>query len=94
MSEFTSELAGISDLERRLSRRIEEHKGIQLSAHDLDLFVISGAYEALRKAATDFQRQICEQRIEERQPKAASKPHADKTQAALERAQMIIKQNA
>jgi hypothetical protein len=41
----------ISDLDRRISRALETGKGMQLSAADLDLLTISGAYEAVAMAA-------------------------------------------
>src|SRR3546814_1140449 len=52
----------LPDLDRRLSRRIETGKGIQLSPDDLDLLVSTGAYEIFRKDVVDPQR---EQRSEE-----------------------------
>ncbi|MGE6693314.1 hypothetical protein ACQKE8_12825 [Sphingobium limneticum] len=50
------------DLLRRLSRRLEQGKGIQLSPNDLDLLVASGAYDMLTQAAADYQRNLCLQR--------------------------------
>lgn len=43
-----------ADLDRRLSRRLEQGKGIQLSPADLDLLVTSGAREIIaREAASE-----------------------------------------
>jgi len=50
------------DLLRRLSRRLEQGKGIQLSPNDLDLLVARGAYAMLTQAAADDQRNLCLQR--------------------------------
>lgn len=50
------------DLERRMSRKIETHKGIQLSPQELDLFVVSGAYDAYRGYVAEYQRNQCLQR--------------------------------
>src|SRR3546814_20045964 len=52
----------LPDLDRRLSRRIETAKGIQLSPDDLDLLVSTGAYEIFRKAVVEHQREQCLQR--------------------------------
>ncbi|GLV28142.1 hypothetical protein TomTYG75_06660 [Sphingobium sp. TomTYG75] len=52
----------LPDLDRRLSRRIDQHKGIQLSPDDLDLLVSSGAYDTLKKAAAEYQRNQCRAR--------------------------------
>lgn len=52
----------IADLQRRLSRKIDAGKTIQLSPDDLDLFVASGAYAAILRATEDFQRDQCLQR--------------------------------
>jgi len=50
------------DLDRRLSRKIETHKGIQLTSEELDLFVESGAYDTFRKAVAEYQRNQCRNR--------------------------------
>jgi hypothetical protein len=49
-------------LERRLSRKIETRKGIQLTAEELDLLVETGAYDTFRQAVAKFQREQCRQR--------------------------------
>ncbi|MCH2238769.1 MAG: hypothetical protein MK060_12870 [Blastomonas sp.] len=51
-----------ADLDRRLSRRIEQGKGMNLTADDLDLLVVSGAYEVLRAYAAQYQRDQCRAR--------------------------------
>jgi hypothetical protein len=43
------------DLDRRLSRKIEGHKTIQLSPADLDLLVASGAIAKFRAWVTEQQ---------------------------------------
>ena len=57
-------MAGLTDLDRRLSRRIETGRGIQLSADDLDLLVTSGAYAVFRDAVAKHQRELCLHRSE------------------------------
>lgn len=52
----------LPDLERRLSRRIESRRSIQLSPDDLDLLVATGAYDAFRKAVAEYQRKQCLER--------------------------------
>ncbi|MEN2747305.1 hypothetical protein [Sphingomonas sp. T9W2] len=52
----------LPDLDRRLSRKIESGKGMQLSAADLDLFVSTGAYATFRLAVEECQRDQCRQR--------------------------------
>ena len=52
----------LPDLERRLSRKIEAHKGIQLTPEELDLLVLSGAYDVFRQAVAEYQRTQCLQR--------------------------------
>jgi hypothetical protein len=49
-------------LERRLSRKIETRKGIQLTPDELDLLVETGAYDTFRQAVAKFQREQCRQR--------------------------------
>jgi hypothetical protein len=51
-----TDMAGFTDLDRRLSRRIETGPGIQLSSDELDLLVASGAYAVFRAAAAEHQR--------------------------------------
>jgi hypothetical protein len=55
-------MASLPDLDRRLSRKIETGKGIQLSPEDLDLFVSTGAYDTFRQAVAELQRKQCQQR--------------------------------
>ncbi len=50
-------MANLSELHRRMSKKIEMRRGLQLSAEDLDLLVISGAFEALTTAASAELRQ-------------------------------------
>ena len=46
----------------RLSKRIDQNKGIQLSPEDLALIVQSGAYDAVVNHATKYQREQCQAR--------------------------------
>ena len=55
-------MTALPDLDRRLSRRIDQGKGIQLTPDDLNLLVASGAYDVLHKAAAEFQRNLCRDR--------------------------------
>lgn len=43
--------AELTDLDRRLSRALEQGRGIRLSEVDLDLLAASGAYDTLHAAA-------------------------------------------
>lgn len=55
-------MSSLSDLDRRLSRKIETGKAIQLSPADLDLLVATGAIDTFRQAVSEFQRIQCQQR--------------------------------
>lgn len=55
--------SSLSDLFQRLSVRIEQGKGIQLSPDDLDILVATGAYAKLLDAFGEEQRKTAEQRI-------------------------------
>ena len=59
-------LAGLPRLTRRLARAIDVGRGISLSSEDLDLLVISGAYEVLQKAVAEVLREQAEARIAKR----------------------------
>ena len=59
-------LAGLPRLTRKLARAIEVGRGISLSSEDLDLLVISGAYEVLQKAVAEVLREQAEARIAKR----------------------------
>jgi hypothetical protein len=56
-------LSGLPNLGRRLSRKIETRKGVQLSPADLDLLVLSGAYETLCAAIGAYQKAQSAQRV-------------------------------
>lgn len=55
-------MTSLPDLGRRLSRKIEAGKGIQLTPDDLDLLVSIGAYDVICKAIAEFQRKQCQHR--------------------------------
>ena len=57
-------MASLTDLDRRLSRKLEARKGIQLTPDELDLLVTTGAYQAFRDAVATHQRDLCLQRSE------------------------------
>ena len=59
-------LAGLPRLTRRLARAIDVGRGISLSSEDMDLLVISGAYEVLQKAVAEVLREQAEARIAKR----------------------------
>lgn len=48
-----------ADLDRRLSRKIESGKAIQLTPADLDLLISSGAIDTFRHFVSQFQRSQC-----------------------------------
>jgi hypothetical protein len=52
----------LADLDRRMSRKLEAGKGIQLTAAELDLLVATGAYAKFREAVTESQRDQCRAR--------------------------------
>ncbi|OWQ98359.1 hypothetical protein CDQ91_07650 [Sphingopyxis witflariensis] len=51
-----------SELMRKLSKKIDQRRSIQLSADDLDYFVASGAWDALCKSVLEYQRNQCQER--------------------------------
>ena len=55
-------MSSLPDLDRRMSRKIDTGRGIQLSPADLDLLVASGAYDALRNAAAEYRKNQCRER--------------------------------
>ncbi|MES2339567.1 MAG: hypothetical protein V4537_15860 [Pseudomonadota bacterium] len=55
-------VATLPDLDRRLSRKIEAGKTIQLSPADLDLLVTTGAIATFRNAVAKHQRDECQKR--------------------------------
>lgn len=55
-------MGSLADLDRRMSKKIETGRGIQLSPEDLDLLVATGAYDAFRNAVAEHQRNQCLQR--------------------------------
>ena len=50
------------DLLRKLSRKLDQRRGVQLTPAELDLLVESGAYSALAQHATRFQERQCRDR--------------------------------
>ena len=64
-------MASLTDLDRRLSRKLEARKGIQLTPDELDLLVTTGAYQAFRDAVATHQRDLCLQRSEANRSKSA-----------------------
>jgi hypothetical protein len=57
---------------RRLSRRIDQGKGIMLSPEELDILVISGAYEVLAAFATEHLKELARQRLTASTQKSSS----------------------
>jgi len=55
-------VGSLADLDRRLSRKIEGGKAIQLSADDLDLLVSTGAIDTFRAAVAEQMRDQCRSR--------------------------------
>ena len=55
-------MGSLPDLDRRLSRKIETGKAINLTAEDLDLLVSTGAIDTFRAAVQKFQREQCRAR--------------------------------
>lgn len=55
-------VATLPDLDRRLSRKIEQGKAIQLTPEDLDLLVTTGAIDTFRRAVAEYQRNQCRER--------------------------------
>jgi len=51
-----------ADLDRRLSRKIETGKAIQLKPADLDLLVESGALDTFRQFVSEYQKRQCLER--------------------------------
>jgi hypothetical protein len=56
-----------SDLLRRLSRKIQVGKTMQMRAEDLDLLVVSGAYERLSEYTEKYLREVAEARLSARE---------------------------
>lgn len=65
-------LTGLPELARRFSRKIERQQGICLSAADLELFVLSGAYGTLSEAAGAELRARSQERLRQRAPRGAA----------------------
>lgn len=51
-----------ADLDRRLSRKIESGKAIQLTPADLDLLIQAGAIDTFRQYVSEYQRSKCLER--------------------------------
>lgn len=51
-----------ADLDRRLSKKIECGKSIQLTPADLDLLIASGAIDTFRQFVSEYQRAQCQKR--------------------------------
>jgi hypothetical protein len=63
---------------RKLSRKIDQRKTVQLSPDELDLLVDCGAWEAICKAALEFQRNQCRERnARSRSISAATSPSTE-----------------
>lgn len=60
------DLSALPALYRRLSRKIETGKAIQLSPDDLALFVVVGAYEAVQRAANEEMKRLAKARLDQR----------------------------
>src|SRR5437868_5265896 len=72
------------DLDRKLSKKIDQHKTIQLSPAELDLLVISGAYDTFRAFVADYQRDQCQARDRQNRstsggPTASSSDQTERT---------------
>jgi hypothetical protein len=52
-------MGSLADLDRRLSRKLESGKAIQLTPADLDLLVLTGAYGKFREAVVEEQQEQC-----------------------------------
>src|SRR5688500_12748059 len=50
------------DLMRKLSKKIDQGKAVQLTPAELDLLVECGAFDRVCEAATEFQRKQCRER--------------------------------
>lgn len=55
-------MSSLADLDRRLSRKIESGKAIQLTPADLDLLIESGAIDTFRQFVSQYQRAQCQNR--------------------------------
>ena len=64
----TSPAAPYADLKRRMSRKIETRKAMQLKPDDLDMLVLSGAYATLSAYAVRFQEEQVRQRMTQDKP--------------------------
>jgi len=64
-----------ADLDRRLSKKIESGKAIQLTPADLDLLIESGAIDTFRQFVSDYQRAKClERNVQNRSTGGANSP--------------------
>ncbi|USU13220.1 hypothetical protein NF701_05115 [Sphingomonadaceae bacterium OTU29THOMA1] len=65
---MASAIAGtLFDLDRRLTRKIETEKALQISPTELEWFVASGAIDTFRAFVAEQQRKICAERSAKRQ---------------------------
>lgn len=68
-------MSSLADLDRRLSKKIEQRKAIQLTPRDLDFFIESGALDRFRQFVSDQQRAECQERnAQNRSISAANSP--------------------
>lgn len=74
------------DLARRILRKIEQGRGINLSTEDLDLMVQCGAIEVVLSEAASIQRQQSAARQQEREKlrRASSAPTCPSVEAAID----------
>lgn len=88
-------LEGLPELARRLSRKIEQGRGLQLSIDELDLLVAIGANELVQTKAAEYQRlkrkAIAAERAErQRSHRQGNSPET--ATEALERVQRVLRQ--
>lgn len=77
------------NLARKLARKIDIGRGAHLSAAEIDLLVVTGAYEVLQRAAADYLREAAQGRVSKRTVQAP--PNANATaEQALEHLQRVI----
>lgn len=56
---MTSQTTTPTDFQRRMSKKIDEGREIQIKREELDIFVVSGAWKAVCDFAEQFQRDQC-----------------------------------
>jgi hypothetical protein len=62
-------MADLTNLVRKIDRALQLHRGLRLSADEMDLLVLTGAYANLNAAALKHREEECRKLQTQRAPK-------------------------